>query len=236
MKNSINGVLFDLDDTLWDFHANAQTALEYIWRMIQHKGHLAESQHDIFMNVYQKHNTKLWTEYREGRRDAASIRTTRFILSAADVGVSVDHRMAEELAQAFLAHLYEGKILIAGAREILNYLKANYKIGLITNGFSQGLCRLKTCQLEPFFDFVLCSEDYGHPKPHPGIFQHAVTSLGLKPHHCIYVGDNYDGDIIGAKKAGLKAIYFNLHHKNVDDNVIKPDAIITNLAQLKTLL
>ena len=85
-------------------------------------------------------------------------------------------------------------------------------------------------------EVVVCSEIFGAPKPDIGIFHHAVNQLGGQPHEYVYIGDNYDGDIIGAKKAGLAAIFFNIAHYDYSNEPIQPDYTITQLLELKDIL
>ncbi len=52
------------------------------------------------------------------------------------------------------------------------------------------------------FDAVICSEDVARVKPHPDIYQHALSLLGLKPHEAIVFEDSPNG-ITAARAAGI---------------------------------
>jgi putative hydrolase of the HAD superfamily len=54
-----------------------------------------------------------------------------------------------------------------------------------------------------FFDCMIDSHVVGVEKPDPRIFELALQQLGLPADRCVYVGDNYDRDVIGARQAGL---------------------------------
>ena len=60
--------------------------------------------------------------------------------------------------------------------------------------------------LRPFFEFVLDSEVVGVEKPDPEIFLAATRRLGLEPASCVYVGDLYPVDYLGAIGAGMDAV------------------------------
>ncbi|QOR36098.1 noncanonical pyrimidine nucleotidase, YjjG family [Clostridium sp. 'deep sea'] len=229
------GIIFDLDDTVWDFQANSQVALKGVWSQISKIGNLKSKSYNDFLKIYHIINVNLWSEYRKGLRDSKNINKDRFTLTAKEMGVKLSNKQQIEIANLFLKLLYRGQILMPHALSVLEYLKQKYKIGLITNGFANGLSRLESCKIEHFFDSVICSEIYGKPKPDTGIFLHAVEKLKGKPHEFIYVGDNYEGDVLGAKNAGLDAIYLDLHNFDYSGFQIQPNYVIKSLVELKSI-
>lgn len=59
----------------------------------------------------------------------------------------------------------------------------------------------------PFFDHVVTSAQVGARKPHDRIFAEVLTLAGAKAHECLFVGDNWETDIVGAVRAGMRAIW-----------------------------
>lgn len=228
------GIVFDLDDTIWDFKENSILAIEFIRKIFVEKYGI-KSTPSNFREIYEIENSKLWQEYRAGERTSKSIGFTRFINVAACFGYNLSKADAEKLAVIYLDELYKGTILVEGALETLEYLNKFYKIALITNGFQQGLVRLDRCNIKQYFHYVITSEEFGLPKPNKDIFLHTASNLNLEDSSCIYVGDNYEGDILGAKGAGFGAIYFNPHRENYDHYSVKPDYDIKHLAELKDI-
>jgi putative hydrolase of the HAD superfamily len=57
--------------------------------------------------------------------------------------------------------------------------------------------------LEFHFDFIVASGSLGYAKPSPEIFAAAVSRAGVSAAECLYVGDSYIHDILGARTAGL---------------------------------
>jgi FMN phosphatase YigB (HAD superfamily) len=57
--------------------------------------------------------------------------------------------------------------------------------------------------LEFHFDFIVTSGSLGYAKPSPEIFAAAVSRAGVSAAECLYVGDSYIHDILGARTAGL---------------------------------
>jgi putative hydrolase of the HAD superfamily len=228
-------VVFDLDDTLWDFKTNSLLAIDSI-RKIYHDKYQINLSSEEFRNIYEKKNTKLWDEYRRGERSSDSISYTRFIHVGDQLGLSIDVDQAKRIASLYLEELYKGTVLIEDAVSVLQYTSAKYKVGLITNGFKQGLVRLKRCNIDKYFSFAISSEEYGYPKPNKGIFTYTSEMLKVNPSQCIYVGDNYEGDVIGAKSAGYGAIYFNPKSKEFSKYKQQPDYNVTSLKEVQNLL
>lgn len=58
----------------------------------------------------------------------------------------------------------------------------------------------------PYLDFKVTSYEVGYDKPHPQIFQQALEKAGVKADEALYIGDQYDQDVVGARGAGMKPI------------------------------
>lgn len=79
-------------------------------------------------------------------------------------------------------------------------------LGLISNIERDILPLLHKTGLQSLLDVVVTSQDAGVNKPHPEIFLKALRRARVKASETIYVGDQYQVDVVGAKKAGMKAI------------------------------
>ncbi|HVF10603.1 MAG TPA: HAD-IA family hydrolase [Abditibacteriaceae bacterium] len=67
---------------------------------------------------------------------------------------------------------------------------------------------LQSLGLLHFFAFILTSAEIGVQKPAPRIFECAlqrarVLHPGLAASGCYYIGDHYEGDVLGARAAGM---------------------------------
>jgi putative hydrolase of the HAD superfamily len=79
-------------------------------------------------------------------------------------------------------------------------------IGVISN-FDQRLAPiLQGLGLLEFFDTVVLPSDAGAAKPDPRIFAFALKHLGIAPTAAVYVGDDRERDVAGARGAGLHAV------------------------------
>jgi putative hydrolase of the HAD superfamily len=88
--------------------------------------------------------------------------------------------------------------------ETLAALKASgLRLGLLSD--FPPLRKLELLGLAGFFDVVFSTEELGVLKPSPVPFEKLASAMGLPPREILYVGNNPRYDVIGAKKAGMKA-------------------------------
>jgi HAD superfamily hydrolase (TIGR01662 family) len=79
-------------------------------------------------------------------------------------------------------------------------------LGLISNVERNMTGALDELGLSTRLDVVVTSQDAGANKPQPEIFRFALRKAGLQPAEAIYIGDQYQVDVVGARSAGMKAI------------------------------
>jgi putative hydrolase of the HAD superfamily len=84
-------------------------------------------------------------------------------------------------------------------------------LGLISNVDRDISADYERLGLGNWLEVKVISKDVGFNKPHPQIFQVAVKEAGVKPAEAIYVGDQYDIDIVGANGAGMRGILIDRH-------------------------
>jgi putative hydrolase of the HAD superfamily len=53
---------------------------------------------------------------------------------------------------------------------------------------------------------VVTSKEVGSNKPEPPIFLAALDRAGVSASEAVYVGDQYDTDVVGARGVGIKPI------------------------------
>ncbi len=78
-------------------------------------------------------------------------------------------------------------------------------MAIVSNGWRQAE-EAERLRVAEYFDAIVGSVHVGHHKPEPEIFRIAVEKLGMAPEKALYVGDDYDDDVIGARRAGLTPI------------------------------
>ena len=147
-----------------------------------------------------------------------------------------DEEFAAILAERFPEERRKKPFIYDDSFEVLDQLKGEYKLLLLTNG-SPDLQNTKleiTPELVPYFDHIVISGAFGKGKPDPTIFDHALEKLGIEKEHALMVGDNLMTDILGASRAGIKSVWINRHQK--ERNEVIPTYEITHLSELFSIL
>jgi putative hydrolase of the HAD superfamily len=94
--------------------------------------------------------------------------------------------------------------------------KRKLTTGLISNIERNMAGALDELGLSAKLDVVVTSQDAGATKPKPEIFRFALQKAGLEPDEAIYVGDQYEIDVLGAKSVGMKGILIDRPGSHAD--------------------
>jgi HAD superfamily hydrolase (TIGR01549 family) len=89
-------------------------------------------------------------------------------------------------------------------------LGQRYPLGVISNADGKIAAILERCGIADCFATITDSGLVGHEKPHPAIFERALHSIGSPAGQSLYVGDIYSVDYLGATRAGMQAILFDV--------------------------
>jgi putative hydrolase of the HAD superfamily len=101
---------------------------------------------------------------------------------------------------------------VSGAVALLQRLHGRVRIGIVSNNLlAEQVEKIRCCGFERFVDALVVSEDVGVAKPDPRIFLIALERLGCEPGEALMVGDSWSADVLGARAAGLRGIWFNPH-------------------------
>jgi FMN phosphatase YigB (HAD superfamily) len=117
----------------------------------------------------------------------------------------------------------------------LNEFRKHYRLGIISDA-QRVFCKpeLRAMRLENFFEAIVISSDYGFRKPDTRLFHIAIDLLDVDASEAIYIGNNYNTDIIGAKKAKLAAAFLireKEYSKKGPDVDIVPAEILPDLRE-----
>lgn len=130
----------------------------------------------------------------------------------------------------------EGLSLLPFVKEILEYLKPNYKIALASSTRRSSVERqMKATGIWDFFDVTVCGDDVQNTKPSPEIYQKAVKDLNLLPENCLAIEDSLNG-IKSGTSAGLKVIMVPDQVKPNDQIKSLVWKIFDSLGDLKSIL
>jgi putative hydrolase of the HAD superfamily len=221
-------LFFDLDHTLWDFDKNSAFAFDTIFKEQGFEISLPD-----FLNIYIPRNQHYWKLYQVNKISHEDLRYYRLKDVFDALQYEVSDKIIHQLSEDYIKYLPEYNNLFDGAIEILDYLKPNYKLHIITNGFaSVQTKKLKNSNIDHYFETITNSEMAGVKKPHRNIFDFALSLANASKNDSLMIGDSYEADIVGAQDAGIEAIFFNEHNSDIENPVLQ----IKHLLELKNIL
>ena len=224
----IKSIFFDLDHTLWDFEKNSELSFKKIF-----KKYTITINFEKFIEAYIPINFKYWKLYRNGEISKEFLRYNRLKEVFNLFDYEIDDKIINNISHDYIEFLPENNKLMDGAIEILEYLKPKYRLFIITNGFREVQDKkLKNSNIKHYFEAIYDSESVGVKKPDPKIFRHALIDSGSKSQESLMVGDNYEADVLGAKKLNINTIHFVAHGEEIHNK----NETIYKLIDLKSIL
>ncbi|MDG2263272.1 MAG: YjjG family noncanonical pyrimidine nucleotidase [Actinomycetota bacterium] len=195
-------VLFDLDHTLFDSDASERDA---------YSGAVGGAGVDDPSSIFERYveiNRGLWRQLEAGTIDLERLRVQRFEDLAEHAGIEYDAALVADHYSELLGscgQLYEG------SRPLLDQLRGQVQLGLVTNGVSSTQrARLARTGIADVFDAVVVSGEFGSAKPGRAIFEEVFRQLGEPTRaEVLMVGDSLSSDIAGAAAAGVDSCWFN---------------------------
>ena len=215
---------FDVDDTLYDQFIPFKKAFIEIFPKIK-----TLPIYQIFIK-FRKYSDKIFEASQSGQVTINEMYIYRIQAALKEYYLEIDE--AHALAFQTKYYVYQQDITTNAIKDILDLLKDNHiGIGIITNGPAchqmEKLRRLKMSNWVALEDIYISSV-VGYSKPDPQIFN-LITDKD-----CIYVGDSYENDVIGAKNANWKCIWLN--KKGLKAMDIKPDYEVNDEEALLNLI
>ncbi len=198
-------IFFDLDGTLIDERAGVAEARARVAAALRAGGHAVSdaaysAAADTVIEDLLAANGGAWPPVFS--RQSAIIETlSRLGLPSVDAG---------ELAALYLRTRLDHVRLLDGAAEALTWARAGHRVGLISNGPGpEQREKLRRAGLTAAFESVTISGEAGVSKPDPAIFARALASLDVEAGAAIHVGNNVAADVVGAREAGLAAVWLH---------------------------
>jgi HAD superfamily hydrolase (TIGR01509 family) len=239
----IKAVLFDGDQTLWDFERVMRDALIAVAGELRaaRPGTFAEG---LSWQDLERDRAAVGEEWEGIEYNLARLRVLGFArtlerLRAAEGGdadddvASGDEALTLELSESYFAHRDRDPALFADTVPGLEALQGRYRLGLLSNG-----SRLpETVGLGDVFECVVFAQDHRVAKPDKGIFEVVERQLGLDPFECVLVGDHLVNDVAGAKRAGWSAVWLDRDGIGEGEGFeVRPDAVVRSLDELPAVL
>jgi len=222
-------ILFDADETLFDFNKSEANAFEKTINNFN-----MEYDSEYHYKIYKEINKGIWSEFEKGLIDAKDLKIERFKRLSEGLGVSFDPK---EFSDVYLEFLSQESNLFDEAYDLIYSLSKNYKLGIITNGLAKVQNnRFKKSPISKYFDSIIISEEVNVSKPNPKIFEYSLDSLKHEDKNSVLiVGDSLTSDIKGGLNFGIDTCWYN-PYKIENTSEIVPKYEINNLAELKNIL
>jgi putative hydrolase of the HAD superfamily len=232
MKKNIKAVLFDVDDTLFDRNLAQRKVLDLIISQLPAVFNGLEKKRvvEAFLE-----SDRISTEDFNAGAPFEGIRDNRNRIFLRLLGIPEYH--ASTITELYIRESLTVKAPVIGAVSAVKNLSKRFKVGVVSNGAPDLQYRkLETMGLRDLFSCIVLSEEIGIRKPNAKIFHLATSLLNVQSSECLYVGDSYTNDVIGAKTAGMQACWLNRESCAQKTESIKPDFVISRLEELPVLL
>jgi putative hydrolase of the HAD superfamily len=162
-----------------------------------------------FMAAFHEVNNYLWDKFNHGHIDRMELRNERFNLILSKFGVNV-REIPKGMGEKYLEVAPIKSRVIPDTFEILEYLKPNYQLHIISNGFDDVQhIKLNAAKIHHYFDKIVTSDSSNFRKPQREIFEFALKVTGASLENALMIGDNIDTDILGAQNAEMDHVFFN---------------------------
>jgi HAD superfamily hydrolase (TIGR01549 family) len=237
----VQAVLFDGDQTLWDFELVMHHALVVTLEQLRQARPGPASTNLTVADLQADRNAVAieleGVEYNLARLRRLGFARTLLRLQGDDRRPpEADAELVDRLAVSYFHHRDLNPALFPDTIPCLESLHGHYRLGLLSNG-----SRLpQTVGLGQFFEVVVFAQDHRVAKPDRGIFEVAERQLELEPAECVLIGDHRLNDVVGAKRSGWRAVWIDRRgegsYRCPKGCTEEPDAVITSLDQLGGVL
>ena len=230
MSREFDLILFDADDTLFDFAASQRLAFETCLQSF-----IGCGPHHEAYRIYVEVSAVLWQRLEQGALTKHELRERRWVELSERCQLELS---APEVSEAYLKDLARHSHLIDGAVDVCRALAPNRQLGIVTNGFEAvQTARLEASPLRELIDFMVTSETAGAAKPAPAVFELALrrSARAVPRERVLVVGDSITSDIAGGQRMGFATCWFNPTEAARPSHVA-PDYTISRLAELVGIL
>ncbi len=218
----ITSVLFDLDNTLLD----RDVGFENFCRELYHTSGVMSDTHtereavDLMLD---------WDSKGMGSRE----NLFKNVLSQWP-GVFRDLQQA---MQVFIESFPRLLVLEPQTRALLEDLQeAELPTGIVTNGGTiMQSNKIREAGLDGLVDTVVISEEAGNSKPDRRIFEKALAQIHTRPASTLFVGDNPEADILGAKALGMPTAWIHNDQEWPFERE-KPDYVFDHVYEIRDIV
>jgi putative hydrolase of the HAD superfamily len=202
----LRAVLFDWGGTLMNDEWSDEIALEGHTAGLAALGRAGLPDAEAFTRYLREHESELFPLAGEDEIDISAVMAGSF----RDQGVELTDDDVRLFLQAAHDVWFSHYVLADSTHALLEALRARgLKLALVSNTASPQWL------LQPMFerqgiaervDAIVLSSEVGKRKPHPAIFERALSELQVDASDALFVGDRLEADVLGASRIGMKTI------------------------------
>ncbi len=223
----IKAIIFDLDNTLIDFMGAKLTSCKAsIDAMI-----------DAGLKINKKKATKILFELYSQYGIEYNRIFQKFLLQTTG---KIDMKTLSSAIVAYRKVQADYHKPYSGVYQVLENLRKRYKLAIVSDAPAlKAWLRLTEMGIQNYFDFVVTFSDTRKTKPHRLPFKTAIKKLGLRPQEILFVGDQPQRDIKGAKAVGMITALAEYglqekYKKYLKDN--KPDYVLKRIEDIQKIV
>jgi YjjG family noncanonical pyrimidine nucleotidase len=220
-------VLFDVDDTLLDFHASEDHAINLCWNQFFREAVSLK----IFAGEFREINVQVWSDVERGKLKPPQVSYERARRTLRHFGLRP--RPAEQFGELFADGLSQVAQWLPHAEAGFKSIAGRYKVGLVTNGLTLVQHpRIDCLSIRKLLSTVQVSEEVGISKPRAEIFWKAMDEVGVSAEQTLMVGDSVSSDFQGAINAGVDFCWVRRNSHALPMHFSKPRYHVTSLREL----
>ena len=225
-------IFFDMDDTIWDFSRASSEALRKVYDNYELSKYFEDFQE--FKQIFEEINKDLWEKYRRNEVQRETVAVVRFIYTLEKKTRDFPLMQAQRMSDSYLAYTVEDAYLEPFAHDTIRYLRdKGYRIHIISDGFFEvQIMKVKMAKIASYVSHLISAEEVGVLKPDPRIFEYAVNKANTTKEKSIFIGNDYENDVLGARNAGLDQVFYNKKKIDVDSLPVKPTYTVQSLKEL----
>ena len=226
----IKALLWDVDGTLLDFHADERAAIRTVYAQFG----LGECT-DAMLARYSEINIGFWQRLERNELSREQILTGRFEQFFSEYGI--DTRLVAAFNERYEATLGSTVVFFDDSLNIVKAFKGRVKQYVVSNGtVAVQNKKLERSGLGELMDGVFLSEELGAQTPDPVFFEKVFSGIHAEdPSTVMIIGDSLTSDIQGGMNAGIKTCWYNPGKKPVPADY-RVDHSISDLHELIPVL
>lgn len=227
-------VLFDLDDTLYDYHFAHSRALNAVYPVLAKEIKISRKK---FLELYDMSKNEIKNELAGTASSHNRVLYFQRIIEKTHntIEPKIILKLSNSYWNTFLKNMKIGKGVINTMKELQ---KKKIKIAIVTDLTAQiQLRKIEKLGLTKYIDYLVTSEESGGEKPNSIMFLLALNKLGILASEAIMVGDNLVADIEGSNSVGIDSVAITKKKIRADrEDYKKPNFVIKEIPEVLEIL